>query len=298
MKCTWTVSQTKRFFISKTVVCEFGAKREPQPLLLRTLLPLPLVVAAPAASAPAAATIPASASIYAVILIVRGRYMPLLALSRTLRVQATPQRLLFATAIFCFAHVATLQLRSAGVAGAQQTDQDYDLTPLELRHSGYTAADVVNLLNDLGAAGRISYAASLLLRGCALTWAYGAALSALLSIAAAVSPHELLGLTNLLPWAAAAVDTAEAVLLALAAAVPSLAVQLAPAAAATAAVKWPLLSATASTVGGIGLFCVLTAARAAALGKRLGPVPASQQQQQQQQQHGRPRGRSGVRKAR
>jgi hypothetical protein len=111
-------------------------------------------------------------------------------------------------------------------------------------------------------------------------WSYAAVLSMMLSAAASVAPFELLKLANLLPWVAAVADAAEnSIILVMLATYPQNVTALAPYAVRASSVKWTLLSVTASTVAGLGFYCLFAAAKQAGR-----PRGAGQQQQQQQQQ--------------
>jgi hypothetical protein len=114
-------------------------------------------------------------------------------------------------------------------------------------------------------------------------WSYAAVLSMMLSAAASVAPFELLKLANLLPWVAAMADAAEnSIILAMLAMYPQHVTILAPYAVMASSVKWTLLSVTASTVAGLGFYCLFAAAKQA--GKPRGGQ--GQQQQQKQQSSG------------
>jgi hypothetical protein len=111
-------------------------------------------------------------------------------------------------------------------------------------------------------------------------WSYAAVLSMMLSAAASVAPFEVLKLANLLPWAAAAADAAEnSIILTMLVTYPQHVTALAPYAVMVSATKWTLLSVTASTVAGLGLYCLFAAAKQA--GKPRGGQGQQQQQQQQ-----------------
>jgi ABC-type nickel/cobalt efflux system permease component RcnA len=112
-------------------------------------------------------------------------------------------------------------------------------------------------------------------------WSYAAVLSMMLSAAASVVPFEILKLANLLPWAAAAADALEnCIILAMLATYPQNVAVLAPHAVTASAVKWTMLSVTASIVAGLGFYCFYAAAKQAGR-------PAQQRQQQQQGQEAR-----------
>jgi hypothetical protein len=117
----------------------------------------------------------------------------------------------------------------------------------------------------------------------AFMWSYAAVLSMMLSAAASVAPYELLKLANLLPWAAAAADAAEnSMVLAMLATYPQYVPVLAPYAVIASSIKWTLLSVTASTVAGLGCYCLFAAAKQAGQPRQ----GAGQQQQRQQQSQG------------
>lgn len=96
----------------------------------------------------------------------------------------------------------------------------------------------------------------------AFMWSYAAVLSMMLSVAASVAPYELLKLTNLLPWAAAAADAVENILmLTMLATYPQYVSAVAPYIVTASATKWQLLRAAASTVAGVGLYCMVLGAK-------------------------------------
>jgi hypothetical protein len=139
------------------------------------------------------------------------------------------------------------------------------------------AALLLFIDSKYGPEGRKTYAMFEALDLGAFMWSYAAVLSMMLSAAASVAPFELLKLANLLPWAAAAADAVEnSIVLAMLASYPQHVAALAPHAGTASAVKWTLLSVTASTVAGLGFYCLFAAAKQASR-------PRQQQQQQQQQ---------------
>jgi hypothetical protein len=215
------------------------------------------------------------------------------AASRALRRQVTPKRVLAALGVFCLCQAALLLVHNRFLAGTGQP-------VLDLRPEGYNADDAIALLGACGA-GSEARTQYLLLEAIdlgAYMWALAYLLSALLSVASAVAPVEVLKWSNLLPWLAALADAAEngLTLTALLAQRPNLTATLAPHLATASRVKWGLLYATACVLVGGGLYTLAVAAgmagkqrRQAGVGDatRGGGAAGSSSRQQQRQRSGK-----------
>lgn len=178
----------------------------------------------------------------------------LTAVSRTLRKAVTRQRVMLGIGVWCLSQAAILLLHNQFF---QLTDQ----STLDLRAEGYQEADVRTLLHDAGAQGRQIYLWISLLDTCVYMWSYAWLLSALLTMASAVAPVEAFKLFNVLPFIAVLVDAVENVLtLSMLLTYPNLVDSLAPVLPSVSRVKWFLLFACASLVGGSGFYCLAVAA--------------------------------------
>uniref|UniRef100_A0A383VCK2 Uncharacterized protein n=1 Tax=Tetradesmus obliquus TaxID=3088 RepID=A0A383VCK2_TETOB len=188
---------------------------------------------------------------------------------------------MMAIAVFCFSNVGLILLHKQLTSLGSTDEERKDLVALDFRKEGYTAADVESLLSKYGPEGRTTYALYEALDLAVFMWSYAAVLSMMLSVTAAVAPFEVLKLANLLPWAAAAADAVEnSIILAMLATYPQHVAAVAPLAVTASAAKWTLLSLTASTVAGLGFYCLYAAAKQASRPKQ------QQQRQQGQQQQG------------
>lgn len=144
-------------------------------------------------------------------------------------------------------------------------DLGVQLPPLDGRFLGYSTADVETLFSAYGAAGREQYTRFELLDLAICIISYATALSTGISMLARALPpgwpKQQLQLANLLPWAAAAADVVENVLiLAMLVSYPKLVVMLAPCAAAATCTKWVLLMAAIAAFGVTSLLAFLLVA--------------------------------------
>lgn len=119
-------------------------------------------------------------------------------------------------------------------------------------------------------------------------WSYAAVLSMMLSMGTSIAPYESLKLANLVPWTAAMADSIENVLiLAMLLRYPDLTTVLAPYAVAASKLKWHLLFASASAVGGVGLYCFGVAAKQSVQQKKPRGRLEAESSRQQQRGHGK-----------
>ncbi|KAF8066247.1 hypothetical protein HT031_002570 [Scenedesmus sp. PABB004] len=173
---------------------------------------------------------------------------------RTLR----PVPFMAALGVFCLSNAAILLLSNRLRALAPDVGSIPDL------RQDLTAPDVEAALSAYGAAGRRLFALIEAIDLCVFMWSYAFVLSGMLSLGASAARLEVLKLVNLLPFAAAGADAAETgLMLAALWSYPRGAARLAPAIAAATRLKWRLLAATASAVGGVGCYCVATGLRRA-----------------------------------
>jgi len=126
--------------------------------------------------------------------------------------------------------------------------------PLDYRPAGYTAAEALTVMRGYGSEARTT-AAALELVDCFYSAAYALLFAGLLGVSlAAIRAPASAHLLNLLPLATAVVDAAEnSLMLALLASPNAL---LAGWVVPLSQLKWKLLFATGSLVGGTGMFCV------------------------------------------